>query len=97
MGSNADIIAKSYGAMLAGFLAGVVSSLGYAYLGPYLAKKINLHDTCGVHNLHGMPGLMGGIISAIVASRGLENFGSNYQKQFLFDPDVRTPSQQAGF
>lgn len=97
MGANADIIAKSYGAMLAGFIAGTVSSLGYAYLGPYLAKKINLHDTCGVHNLHGMPGFMGGIISAIVASRGLGNFGSNYENQFKFDPNVRTPSQQAGF
>jgi ammonium transporter Rh len=79
MGSNADIIAKSYGAMLAGFLAGTISSFGYAYLGPYLASKIKLHDTCGVHNLHGMPGLMAGIVSAIVASRGLENFGSNYK------------------
>ncbi len=36
MGANADIIAKSYGAMLAGFIAGAVSSLGYAYIGPYL-------------------------------------------------------------
>lgn len=33
MGANADIIAKGYGAMLAGFIAGTVSSLGYAYLG----------------------------------------------------------------
>jgi ammonium transporter Rh len=93
MGANADIIAKSYGAMLAGFVAGTVSSLGYAYLGPYLAQKIKLHDTCGVHNLHGMPGVMGGLISAIVASRGLGNFGTNYENQFLFDPNVRTPHQ----
>lgn len=97
MGANADIIAKSYGAMLAGFCAGTVSSLGYAYLGPFLAKKINLHDTCGVHNLHGMPGVMGGLISAIIASRGLINFGPNYKNQFLFDPDFRSPHQQAGF
>jgi len=80
MGSNADIISKSYGAMLAGFIAGTVSSFGFAYLGPYLQKKIRLHDTCGVHNLHGMPGVMGGLISAIMCSRGLINFGSNYEK-----------------
>lgn len=97
MGANADIIAKSYGAMLAGFIAGTVSSLGYAYLGPYLAQKINLHDTCGVHNLHGMPGIIGGITSAIVASKGVGNFGDNYKAQFLFSPDERTASQQAGF
>lgn len=79
MGANADLIAKSYGAMLAGFIAGTVSSLGYAYLGPYLQQKIRLHDTCGVHSLHGMPGVMGGLISAIMASRGLVNFGTNYK------------------
>lgn len=88
MGSNADIIAKSYGAMLAGFVAGTVSSLGYSYLGPYLAQKYNLHDTCGVHNLHGMPGIIGGIISAIVVSRGLGNFGSNYYNNFPTDRTV---------
>ena len=80
MGANADIIAEPYGAMLAGFIAGCVSGLGYAYIQPFLARKINLHDTCGVHNLHGMPGLIGGIVSAIVASRGVGNFGSNYDK-----------------
>ena len=36
MGSNADIIAKSYGAMLCGFIVGCVSSFGFAILGPYL-------------------------------------------------------------
>lgn len=96
MGSNADIIAMSFGAMLAGFIAGTVSSLGYAFIGPYLAKKINLHDTCGVHNLHGMPGVIGGITSAIVISRGWTNFGDNYAKNF-FDPTKRTASEQAGF
>jgi len=96
MGASADIIAMAYGAMLAGFIAGVVSSLGYAYLGPFLARKINLHDTCGVHNLHGMPGVIGGITSAIVISRGLTNFGSNYAT-YYFNPLLRTNSQQAGF
>jgi ammonium transporter Rh len=96
MGCNANIIAMSFGAMLAGFIAGTVSSLGYAFLEPYLAKKINLHDTCGVHNLNGMPGVIGGITSAIVISRGWTNFGDNYAKNF-FDPTMRTASQQAGF
>ncbi len=80
MGSNADIIAMGYGAMLAGFIAGVVSSLGYAYVQPFLLEKLNLHDTCGVHNLHGMPALISGIVSAIVVSRGVGNFGDNYDK-----------------
>ena len=96
MGANADIIARPFGSMLAGFIAGAISSLGYAYIGPFLSRKINLHDTCGVHSLHGMPGVIGAIVSAIVASRGVENFGSNYDNQF---PPLatRSSSQQAGF
>ena len=26
-----------------------------------------LQDTCGVHNLHGMPGVLAGLLSALVA------------------------------
>ncbi len=78
VGSAADIIVMPFGAMLAGFVTGIVSSLGFAYLSAYLKKTIKLHDTCGVLNLHGMPGLIGGIVSAIVASRLEGNFGSQY-------------------
>lgn len=76
IGSVADIIVMPFGAMLTGFITGIVSGFGFAYLSGWLRKKINLHDTCGVLNLHGIPGIIGGIIAAIVASRGEVNFGS---------------------
>ena len=31
-------------------------------------EKFYLLDTCGVHNLHGMPGVFSGIASAIAAA-----------------------------
>lgn len=79
VGSAADIICMPFGAMLAGFVTGIISSFGFAYLSKFLQAKIKLHDTCGVLNLHGMPGLIGGIVSAIVASRLDTNFGEEYK------------------
>lgn len=82
IGASADIIVMPFGAMLVGFVAGTVSAFGYGYLSKFLQNKIYLHDSCGVHNLHGMPGIIGGLTSAIIASRGGDNFGDNYYNQF---------------
>jgi ammonium transporter Rh len=94
VGSACDIIVMPFGAMLTGFVSGIVSSFGFAYLSKYLQKKLNLHDTCGVLNLHGMPGLIGGFVSAIVASRGEGNFGPMFSTYFKLGRDAQT---QAGF
>lgn len=49
-----------------GVLAGALSVVGYVFVQPVLESKFKLVDTCGVHNLHGMPGLMGGLIAIVV-------------------------------
>ena len=46
-----------------GLIGGFVSSLGFNKIGP----SLGIHDTCGVHNLHGMPGVLGGVAAAIMA------------------------------
>ena len=35
-------------------------------LGGKLYEKLRLHDTCGVNNLHGIPGVMAGLLSVFV-------------------------------
>src|SRR5690349_13510484 len=62
MGVAADMALHPTAAMAAGFISGAVSVLGYHYLTPFLSHKFNIQDICGVHNLHGMPGVLSCIV-----------------------------------
>lgn len=48
-------------AMVIGILAGTLSTVGYTIIQPRYEKIIYGTDSCGVHNLHGMPGVLGGL------------------------------------
>ena len=65
VGAVADLYIGPGGALIIGFFAGSVSTFGFRFLNPWLASK-GIYDTCGINNLHGMPGLIGGISSVIV-------------------------------
>ncbi|ELT93531.1 hypothetical protein CAPTEDRAFT_104921 [Capitella teleta] len=67
VGTSADMMLHPFGALMVGSVAGMISTLGYKYLTPFMANRLKIHDTCGVHNLHGMPGVMAGVIGAIMA------------------------------
>ena len=53
--------------LLLGASAGLFSTLGFARIQGYL-ENWGLHDTCGVNNLHGIPSLIGGLASVILAA-----------------------------
>ena len=67
IGSAANLVVSPGGALAVGVAAGLLSTCGYAFLMPRLEAAIGLRDTCGVHNLHGMPGVLGGLVAALVA------------------------------
>ncbi|MCX6258103.1 MAG: ammonium transporter, partial [Bacteroidia bacterium] len=48
-------------AMIIGIMAGVLSTFGFAVIQARQQKWMKLIDTCGVTNLHGLPGIMGGL------------------------------------
>ncbi|MGD0785665.1 MAG: ammonium transporter [Sedimentisphaerales bacterium] len=60
-------------AFVIGILSGVLSVFGFAVIQGRLQKKLKCVDTCGVLNLHGWPGLMGGI-AAIFVVDGINKF-----------------------
>lgn len=63
MGVVADVPMEPASALFVGFVAGVVSVVGFHFLTPKLYEKWNIQDVCGIHNLHGMPGLIGSFLS----------------------------------
>ena len=40
---------------------------------PFLFDKVNLHDSCGVNNLHGIPGVLGGLFSVAMTAIATED------------------------
>ena len=65
IGSTCDI-ANPGMSMLIGLAAGILSTVGYSIIAPKIETLIRGTDTCGVHNLHGMPGLLGGLSAIII-------------------------------
>lgn len=45
VGAVADMVIQPFGAMILGSLGGIVSTLGFQFLTPYLNRTF-LHDTC---------------------------------------------------
>eukprot|EP00735_Rhodelphis_limneticus_P008986 TRINITY_DN2445_c0_g1::TRINITY_DN2445_c0_g1_i1::g.9004::m.9004 TRINITY_DN2445_c0_g1::TRINITY_DN2445_c0_g1_i1::g.9004 ORF type:complete len:535 (+),score=133.21,sp/Q8JI14/RHCL2_DANRE/43.84/5e-119,Ammonium_transp/PF00909.16/6.3e-68,Anoctamin/PF04547.7/0.54,Anoctamin/PF04547.7/2.9e+02 TRINITY_DN2445_c0_g1_i1:43-1605(+) len=95
IGASADMVLHPFGAMIIGSIAGMLSTTGFIFVQPFLEKRIGLHDTCGINNLHGMPGILGGIAAAIAAaSAGHDEYGDNLEVVF---PAGRDPSTQGGY
>ena len=65
IGAPAGLFTNPAASLICGLLAGMISALGIIYLSGFLLKNIGLMDSCGVHNLHGIPGLLGGVLSAV--------------------------------
>ncbi len=70
IGSTCDKVSPG-AAFTIGILAGVVSTFGFAIIQDKLQAKIKKIDTCGVLHLHGLPGLLGGIV-AIFTVNGID-------------------------
>ena len=68
IGAPSGLITNPAAALAIGGIGGTVCCVCYAKLRSRVAEKLSLHDTCGVNNLHGIPGFLGGILSAIVVA-----------------------------
>eukprot|EP00933_Yihiella_yeosuensis_P068685 TRINITY_DN745_c0_g1_i5.p1 TRINITY_DN745_c0_g1~~TRINITY_DN745_c0_g1_i5.p1 ORF type:complete len:405 (-),score=109.86 TRINITY_DN745_c0_g1_i5:286-1500(-) len=60
IGATANLIGP-FGAVVVGSLAGLLSTFGFVK-SPFFGDV----DTCGISNLHGMPGIFGGLVSVVL-------------------------------
>jgi ammonium transporter Rh len=65
IGATCNVVSAQT-ALVIGAVAGALCVLGYAIVQPLIQRAIKIVDTCGVHNLHGMPGLLGGLAAIFV-------------------------------
>ena len=95
IGSSADLVIGPSFSLFIGMIAGVMSTCGYNKIQPYLDRRMHLHDTCGVNNLHGIPGIIGGLSGAISAAfTSNELYGDNIQNIFPAMNGTRTNKEQ---
>jgi len=86
IGAIADMAITPASALIIGSFAGIISTLGFQYLTEAL-KGFKLHDTCGVNNLHGIPGVISGLASVLVAAFACrEACGGN--RLYVFYPSL---------
>lgn len=69
IGASSNILCAKMGigiSLIIGFVGGLITILSMVYLQPRLLRVCGIKDERGVHNLHGLPGLIGGLLSALV-------------------------------
>jgi ammonium transporter Rh len=65
-GATCSVIYRPAVSIMIGFTTGIISCISFHKLPKILRDSIGLYDTCGTLDLHGIPGILGGIWSAII-------------------------------
>lgn len=68
IGTSCDMYLTPGGALAIGVFAGAWSVVGYTKIQGLLETHWSVYDTCGVNNLHGMPGIIAGIVGFLATA-----------------------------
>ncbi|XP_026125611.1 solute carrier family 12 member 5-like isoform X2 [Carassius auratus] len=83
VGASVDMMISPAAAYVLGILGCIACMLGYKYLSPFLAHRLRIQDQCGIHNLHGLTGLissLAGICAILLATE--ETYGPSLYQTF---------------
>jgi ammonium transporter Rh len=65
--------------LIIGVVAGALCIVGFRLLSGFLESALNLHDSAGVHNLHGLPSLFGAVVAVILCKFATPPDAQNFQ------------------
>ncbi len=82
MGAGANILRDSFVAYIVGGVGGILSALMYTY-GNRILRKFGLVDVAGVIHTFAIPGMLGGILSAIYRARYFDRGGIQVAGTFI--------------
>ncbi|XP_037534854.1 ammonium transporter Rh type B-like [Nematolebias whitei] len=83
VGASVDMMISPVAAYALGVMGCIACFFGYKYLTPFLAQRMRIQDQCGIHNLHGLTGLISstaGICAILLASE--ETYGPSLYEIF---------------
>ncbi|NXF66757.1 RHBGB protein, partial [Ciccaba nigrolineata] len=97
MGMAGEMLVTPFGALIAGFLAGLIPPLGFRFLTPVLRSRLKIQDSCGVQNVHGLPGILGSLLGTLLAALATADaYGGRLELVFpLVAQGSRTAPDQA--
>ncbi|KAI9919323.1 hypothetical protein PsorP6_017769 [Peronosclerospora sorghi] len=66
MGTSCNLAISPAAAITVGLVVGIASVVGYRFVSPRFERVLRMSDTCGIFNLHAVPGIVGGLAGALV-------------------------------
>uniref|UniRef100_M4BG01 Ammonium transporter AmtB-like domain-containing protein n=1 Tax=Hyaloperonospora arabidopsidis (strain Emoy2) TaxID=559515 RepID=M4BG01_HYAAE len=74
MGTTCNLAISPAASITIGLVVGIASVVGYRFVSPRLEQVMRMSDTCGILNLHAMPGVVGGFAGALVTFSASDDY-----------------------
>jgi ammonium transporter Rh len=97
MGTSCNLAIGPAAAITVGLVVGIASVVGYSFVTSRLERVILMSDTCGILNLHGMPGVVGGLAGALITFSASDSYYGDSLTDVYAARSYRSASEQGWY
>lgn len=83
IGASVDMMISPAAAYALGMMGCTACMLGCRYMSPFLARPLRIQDQCGIHNLHGLTGLISYVYVCFILVANEEDCGPSFYEILL--------------